>query len=65
MPGTENLPGSDGGLTETASAILYNTQPEVFAQLGIAFEYVERGLSEAAAAFADTFWVSWILVVLT
>ena len=65
VPGTENLPGSDGGLTETASAILYNTQPEVFAQLGIAFEYVERGLSEAAAAFADTFWVSWILVVLT
>jgi EmrB/QacA subfamily drug resistance transporter len=65
VPGTENVPGSDGGLTETAVAILSNTQPEVFAQLGIGLEYVEQGLADAAAAFAQTFWVSWILVVLT
>ena len=26
---------------------------------------VAAGLSEAAAAFADTFWVAWVLVVLT
>jgi MFS family permease len=65
VPGTENVPDSDGGLTETAVAILANTQEEVFAQLGIPIEYVERGLAEAASAFASTFWVSWILVVLT
>jgi hypothetical protein len=26
---------------------------------------VAAGLAEAAAAFADTFWVAWVLVVLT
>ena len=26
---------------------------------------VTAGLAEAAAAFADTFWVAWVLVVLT
>jgi EmrB/QacA subfamily drug resistance transporter len=65
VPGTENVPGSDGGLTQTAVAILSNTQEEVFAQLAIPIEYVELGLAEAADAFASTFWVSWILVVLT
>jgi hypothetical protein len=65
IPGTEQIPGLDGGITEADAAILSNVQPEVFAQLGIAPEFVVRGLAEAAAAFADTFWVAWILVVLT
>jgi predicted MFS family arabinose efflux permease len=65
IPGTEQIPGLDGGITEADAAILSNVQPEVFAQLGIAPEFVARGLAEAAAAFADTFWVAWILVVLT
>jgi predicted MFS family arabinose efflux permease len=65
IPGTDQIPGLDEGLTETQAAILSNTQPEVFAQLGIAAEFVARGLADAAAAFADTFWVAWVLVVLT
>src|SRR5215204_2400164 len=65
IPGTEQIPGLDGGITEADAAILSNVQPEVFAQFGIAPEFVARGLAEAAAAFADTFWVAWVLVVLT
>jgi hypothetical protein len=65
IPGTEQIPGLDGGMTEAEAAILSNVQPEVSAQLGIPAEFVARGLADAAAAFADTFWVAWILVVLT
>jgi MFS family permease len=65
IPGTEQIPGLDGGMTEAEAAILSNVQPEVFAPLGIPPEFVARGLADAAAAFADTFWVAWILVVLT
>jgi hypothetical protein len=52
-------------MTEAEAAILSNVQPEVFAPLGIPLGFVARGLADAAAAFADTFWVAWILVVLT
>jgi EmrB/QacA subfamily drug resistance transporter len=65
IPGSDKIPGFPDGLTESAAAILSNTQSAVFAQLGIGAEYVERGLADAAAAFADTFWVAWVLVVLT
>jgi hypothetical protein len=65
IPGTEQIPGLDGGMTEAEAAILSNVQPEVFAPLGIPPEFVAAGLTDAAAAFADTFWVAWILVVLT
>jgi hypothetical protein len=65
IPGTERIPGSDGGITEAAAAILYNTRPRAFALLGIDQSYVARGLVEAASAFAQTFWVAWVLVVLT
>jgi hypothetical protein len=65
IPGTEQIPGLDGGITEADAAILSNVQPDVFAQLGIPPEFVARGLADAATAFADTFRVAWILVVLT
>ncbi|MET0740854.1 MAG: DHA2 family efflux MFS transporter permease subunit [Candidatus Nanopelagicales bacterium] len=65
IPGTDQIPGLEDGITEAEAAILSNTQPDVFAQLNIAPEFVQRGLAEAAAAFANTFWVAWVLVVLT
>jgi len=65
VPGTEKVPGLDGGITETGAAILSNTRPEVFAQLGIDAASVARGLSDAAASFAHTYWVAWSLVTLT
>jgi EmrB/QacA subfamily drug resistance transporter len=65
VPGTDKAPGSDGGITEAGAAILSNTRPEVFAQLGIDPVYVARGLADAASAFAQTYWVAWALVALT
>jgi MFS family permease len=65
VPGTDKAPGSDGGITEAGAAILANTRPQVFAQLGIDPVYVARGLADAAAAFAQTYWVAWALVALT
>jgi predicted MFS family arabinose efflux permease len=59
------VPGTEGGITETGAAILSNTRPEVFAQLGIAPAYVARGLADAASSFAQTYWVAWSLVALT
>lgn len=63
VPGTEAVPG--GPLKETDAAILHNTQPELFERLGIGAAYVERGIVDAASAFAQTYWVAWALVALT
>ncbi len=65
IPGTERIPGLSGGLTETAAAILQNTQPALFAKLSLDPATVARGLADAADAFAHTYWVAWILVILT
>ena len=65
IPGTDKIPGVDGGITESAAAILFNTRPVAFAHLGIDPVHVARGLVDAASAFAQTFWVAWVLVVLT
>jgi EmrB/QacA subfamily drug resistance transporter len=65
IPGTEKVPGLDGGLTETAAGILSNTRPEVVAALKLPASLVAEGLDQAAQAFADTFWVAWAMVVLT
>ncbi len=65
IPGTEKIPGLDGGLTETAAGILSNTRPEVVAALKLPASLVAEGLDQAAQAFADTYWVAWSLVVLT
>jgi EmrB/QacA subfamily drug resistance transporter len=65
IPGTEKVPGLNGGLTETAAGILSNTRPEIVEQLKLPASLVAEGLDQAAQAFADTYWVAWILVVLT
>jgi EmrB/QacA subfamily drug resistance transporter len=65
IPGTGDIPGLSGGLTETQAAILSNTNPAEFARLGLDPAAVARGLVDAAEAFAHTFWVAWALVVLT
>ncbi|MGW1346032.1 DHA2 family efflux MFS transporter permease subunit [Kribbella sp. NPDC002412] len=65
IPGTQNVPGLGEGLRETQAAILSNTQPENLAPLHIDPAAIARGLVDAAAAFAHTFWVAWVLVALT
>ncbi len=65
IPGTQNIPGLGEGLRETEAAILSNTRPVALALLHIDPIAIARGLVDAAAAFADTFWVAWVLVVLT
>jgi hypothetical protein len=65
IPGTENIPGLPDGITETQAAILSNTNPAEFAHLDLAPAAVAQGLVDAADAFAQTFWVGWVLVVLT
>ena len=65
IPGTQNIPGLDGGIRETQAAIAANTRPGGIALLHLDPAAVLRGLVDAAAAFAHTFWVAWVLVVLT
>ena len=65
IPGTQNIPGQDGGIRETQAAIAANTRPGGIALLHLDPAAVLRGLVDAAAAFAHTFWVAWVLVVLT
>ena len=42
-----------------------NTRPDAFKLLHLPGQLVSRGLHEAATAFAHTYWVAWVLVVLT
>jgi EmrB/QacA subfamily drug resistance transporter len=65
IPGTENIPGVPAGIKETEAAILSNTNPAEFARLDLDPAAVAQGLVDAAAAFAHTYWVAWVLVVLT
>ncbi|MGZ4458232.1 MAG: DHA2 family efflux MFS transporter permease subunit [Nocardioidaceae bacterium] len=65
IPGTEKIPGLNGGLTETAAGILSNTRPAVVDALHLPASLIADGLDQAAQAFADTYWVAWALVVLT
>jgi EmrB/QacA subfamily drug resistance transporter len=65
IPGTDQIPGFPDGLTEAQAAIMSNTQPAIFDKLGLPVDVVERGLAAAADAFAQTYWVTWVLVVLT
>ncbi|MEV0804674.1 DHA2 family efflux MFS transporter permease subunit [Kribbella sp. NPDC050281] len=65
IPGTQNVPGMGAGLKETQAAILFNTQPKSLIPLHIDPAAIVRGLVEAAEAFANTFWVAWVLVTLT
>ena len=65
IPGTTSIPGLPDGLTETQAAILSNTNPAEFARLDLDPAAVARGLVDAAEAFAQTYWVAWVLAVLT
>jgi EmrB/QacA subfamily drug resistance transporter len=65
IPGTQNIPGVPAGIKETEAAILSNTNPDEFARLDLDPAAVAQGLVDAAAAFAHTYWVAWVLVVLT
>jgi predicted MFS family arabinose efflux permease len=67
IPGTQGLPGLPDGLTETAAAIASSTADgaQIIAQLGVPQQVINSGLVEAAASFGSTFWVAWVLVVLT
>jgi hypothetical protein len=65
IPGTQNVPGLGEGLKETQAAILFNTQPKSLIPLHIDPAAIARGLVDAAEAFANTYWVAWVLVVLT
>jgi predicted MFS family arabinose efflux permease len=65
IPGTQRVPGLGDGLRETQAAILSNTRPENLAPLHIDPAAIARGLVDAATAFSHTYWVAWVLVVLT
>jgi EmrB/QacA subfamily drug resistance transporter len=57
---TAHLNGSDLARPAMAATL----DPDLIDQVGGAAA-VAAGLKDAAAAFADTFWVAWVLVVLT
>ncbi|MEP9383289.1 DHA2 family efflux MFS transporter permease subunit [Nocardioides sp. KR10-350] len=63
IPGTTRLPGFPGGLNETTAAILKNTQPEIFARLHLDPAAVAAGMTRAASAFAETYWVAWAVIL--
>jgi EmrB/QacA subfamily drug resistance transporter len=67
IPGTQNAPGLGlgAGLRETQAAILSNTRPQGLAALHLDPAVIARGLADAASSFAHTYWVAWVLVVLT
>jgi MFS family permease len=65
IPGTENVPGLNGGLRETQAAILSNTRPDSLLPLHLDPAVIARGLVDAAESFAHTYWVAWVLVVIT
>jgi len=63
IPGTQHLPGFPTGIPETTAAVLKNTQPQLFAKLGLDPGAVAHGMSRAASAFAHTYWVAWVVIV--
>src|SRR6478672_9180715 len=64
IPGTSRIPGFPDGITQTSAAILKNTQPLIFARLDLNPVAVAKGMESAAAAFAQTYWVAWVVVVI-
>jgi len=63
VPGTNNVPGFPDGIPETTAAILKNTQPDLFAKLGLDQAAVAHGMERAGTAFAHTYWVAWCVLV--
>jgi EmrB/QacA subfamily drug resistance transporter len=64
IPGTSKVPGFPDGITETTAAILKNTQPVLFSKLHLDPAAVANGMSSAASAFAHTYWVAWVVIVI-
>ena len=70
IPGTSGLPGlGAGGLNHARAGIFSQTDPQRFAainqHLHLSPGLIRSGLDDAAAAFAHTYWVAWVLVALT
>jgi len=67
IAGTEGLKGLPDGLTETAAAIASWTKDgaALVTQLKIPESVLDAGFVQAASSFASTFWVAWVLCVLT
>ncbi|MGH3413696.1 MAG: DHA2 family efflux MFS transporter permease subunit [Marmoricola sp.] len=70
IPGSTHVPGlGSEGLSRARAAILAQTEPDKFGPLAHAMhlgtQVVQRGLDDAASAFAHTYWVAWALVALT
>jgi EmrB/QacA subfamily drug resistance transporter len=67
IAGTKGLKGLPDGLTETAAAIASWTKDgaALITQFKIPPAVIDSGFVQAAGSFASTFWVAWVLVVLT
>ena len=67
IAGTKGMPGLPDGLTEAAAAIASWTKEGagLIAQLKVPEAVIDAGFVQAASSFASTFWVAWVLVVLT
>jgi len=63
IPGTQHVPGFPGGIPETTAAVLKNTQPQLFAKLGLDPTAVAHGMARAGDSFAHTYWVAWVVIV--
>ncbi|MEV0429178.1 DHA2 family efflux MFS transporter permease subunit [Micromonospora sp. NPDC050495] len=64
IPGVTD-PASGKPVTEAGLAIATQQRPELLQQFPLPGALVERGLAFAADAFASTFWVGFVLVLLT
>ncbi|MEV0155158.1 DHA2 family efflux MFS transporter permease subunit [Micromonospora sp. NPDC050686] len=69
LNGSRPIPGvtdpSGKPVTEAGLAIASQQRPELLQQIPVPPALVERGLDFAADAFATTFWVAFVLVLLT
>lgn len=67
VAGSMGLPGLPDGLRETSAAIGSWTADGagLIANLAIPQSVIDSGFVQAAGAFATTYWVAWVLVVLT
>lgn len=67
IAGTKGLPGLPDGLRESYAAISTWTEQgaTLVAKLAVPDSVIDSGFGQAASAFASTYWVAWVLVVLT
>ena len=67
VAGSKGLPGLPDGLRETYAAIGSWTADgaALITKLAVPQSVIDSGFVQAASAFATTYWVAWVLVVLT